>query len=384
MKRLTILPISILALCFVACSNPDKSPENAGKSSMDKFKSYSVDVLSPTSDIFESIENVEVMMLEQTDESLLTFVSKSLSVEDHFVIKNGNKSELLIYSEQGKFIRKINNQGDGPQEYRSIWDLWIEGNLIGIYDNLSKRIVKYDLEGNFIEAQRISTPATHVHYYNGGYALDVSNSLVDDSLKYNVMLIDEKMSRKALIAPYENRKNGGIVWYLNNFTDYGSKLLYQNTFGDTIYTLKENNAIPLLSIDFGNEWVWKDTEIYTDPQKQRQLMSEKGMVKMFFMLVSEKQVFFTTLKNNGLFVLDRATGNYRRFDMKKKTPGKFMLNGLKWEENRMLFGTDSGDIGEFLSQLNPNQVKFRTGSTLEEIESSENPLLIWIKFKDQL
>lgn len=70
--------------------------------------------------------------------------------------------------------------------------------------------------------------------------------------------------------------------------------------------------------------------------------------------------------------------------MSKKGEGLFMLNGLNWEGNRMSFGTSSADIGEFLNELPKGKVKLRNGSSLEQIESSENPLLLWIKFKDQL
>jgi hypothetical protein len=40
------------------------------------------------------------------------------------------------------------------------------------------------------------------------------------------------------------------------------------------------------------------------------------------------------------------------------------------------------DISPFLSELKEDQITFRQGTTLEEIKSSENPVLMWVKFKD--
>jgi hypothetical protein len=40
------------------------------------------------------------------------------------------------------------------------------------------------------------------------------------------------------------------------------------------------------------------------------------------------------------------------------------------------------DVADFLGELDEAQWQFKPGTTLEEIESSENPVLMWVTFED--
>lgn len=48
----------------------------------------------------------------------------------------------------------------------------------------------------------------------------------------------------------------------------------------------------------------------------------------------------------------------------------------------MLIAINSLDLAQLLGELDSSQYAFNEGSTLEEIESSENPALMWVTFKD--
>ena len=378
MKR--YIPALITLLIVSACADQDKT-EQFNEANIDDFKSYEIDIEIEAERIQDFIEEVEVIGLEETDEALLSFVSEAILTANYFVIKSGPNGDLFVYSREGVFQNKINRSGNGPEEYASIGDMWTEGDHIVIFDNRNQRIVKYDLNGNFISGKKINHLGSHILPYQDGYVLDMSNALVEDTLKYNLLFVDADFNKISVASPYEHPKPGGLVWGINSLAKYKDHVIFRHTFGDTVYALKNYEPVPLFSLDFGDNWLWKQKDTYTNRQKERELMSA-NMLKSFFTKVSETQVLFNTIPGHGTFLLDRESGAYQRFDFKKKENGNFLVNAFGWHDGKMLFSTSSADIAELLADIPTENVSFAQGNSLEKIESSENPVLMWVKFKN--
>ena len=56
-----------------------------------------------------------------------------------------------LYIENGTFIKQIDEQGRGPNEYQNIDDVDIFEKAIYILDRSSKKILVFNLLGNFIK-----------------------------------------------------------------------------------------------------------------------------------------------------------------------------------------------------------------------------------------
>lgn len=371
---LSIILISLF--CFSCSKTETQSIDN--EDDIDIFRTYPVDVTVPATSIFDYIESVEVLGLEETDQSLLTRVSEVNFLKNHIVFKNGYLDEVLIYSREGEFLAKIDRKGNGPEEFISVRDLWVKGNLIQIYDD--KKVLIFDLNGEFVKSINVQGRATYLKGMKDGYIADITRSTVEDSSKYNVAFLNDKLERETLAIPYDIPKKTNIFWQATTFSNYKDNILYQHTNGDTIYNLASGKASPLLSIDFGEKWLWKDKNIYQNVQKQRAISKELETISMFFMKVSEKLVFLHT-RRYGRFLLNRQSGNYQKLSFDKQGEGRHQINQLKWQKDKMTFSISSTDIGEFLGELTPDKIQFK-GSNLEAIEASENPVLIWIKFKE--
>lgn len=369
----------ILVLLVFSCNSTKKDSENS-ETNIDKFRTYPIDVDIPSTSIFDYIESVEVLGLEETDESLLTGVFEPSFLENHIVFKNG-RDEVFIYSGDGEYLAKIDDKGNGPEEYIYLGDLWINGSLIEIYD--TRGIISYDLNGDFVKSMKLQNRVSHLNSIGDGYVSDVSRSPVDDTLKYELAFLNANLERGTLAIPYDTRKKTSIFWVANTFSRYNDDVLYQHTNGDTIYKLAAGIAKPLLSVDFGEKWLWKDKEVYEDLQKQKARKSENGAFSMFFMKVSKRLVYIDA-RGAGTFLLNRQSGNYQKLSFDKSGEGRHRLNQMAWQNGKMVYSVSSSDIGEFLGELPPSAIKFIGGSSLTTIESSENPVLIWVKFKDML
>jgi len=366
-----------LLLAITACNNTDQNRVST-IDSVDEFQTYKIDPLTKAANIFDHIESIEVMALEETPESLLGFVGEMALTQDKIIFKNGNQHELFIYAKDGAFLNKLSQQGDGPEEYREISSFWIDNDVIAIHDRGNNKIITFDFSGKFLNQTKLEDNYLNVHGYGLSYVADISNKIVTDSLRFNLVFPTDN----TYFIPIDEVKKSGVIWLLTPFSKYGNELLYKNSFGDTVFKIKDNSTTPLLSVDFGEKWLWKDKEVYNSFQKQRQAMSPDGMVNMYMPIISRDQFLFTTVKrSNGLFLVQRNSGVYKRFDLKKGGQEKYFLQVKIWDNDKAVFSLSSSQIADLLNEVEPDKTNMIGSNSLNQIEASENPVLLWIKFK---
>jgi hypothetical protein len=61
---------------------------------------------------------------------------------------------------------------------------------------------------------------------------------------------------------------------------------------------------------------------------------------------------------------------------------KYGVSILNWSEGLLIGAISSYELEEWLSSIDKSQVAFSGTATLEEIESSENPVLLKIQLKE--
>jgi len=82
------------------------------------------------------------------------------------------------------------------------------------------------------------------------------------------------------------------------------------------------------------------------------------------------------------FLINRLTGAIVSIDLRNQDDGRYTISPIKWEGNSFIGSIQSNDLSALINELDQSRIKFREGTTLEEIESSENPVLMWVKFKE--
>ena len=98
----------VVLVVFVSCTKNE--PDNGGSDAtqnLDEFTTYTVDINSKPISFFDLIEEVELVRLEETPESLLSWVSQ-LRFTDDLVIFPGNKGDVFTFKNDGPFINKFN------------------------------------------------------------------------------------------------------------------------------------------------------------------------------------------------------------------------------------------------------------------------------------
>ena len=133
MRKLLFLLLSTLLFSCQPSSRPDHT----------SIMSFQLDSVQ-ASDVNPVCE-VKYIPLELTDNSLIGSIDKILYRNKHFYIfdKSANMG-ILIFNENGKFIKALYRVGEGPGEYIAPIDFDVDdtGNLY-IADNARQRIIKY-------------------------------------------------------------------------------------------------------------------------------------------------------------------------------------------------------------------------------------------------
>lgn len=123
-----------------------------------------------------------------------------LKTDDHhnLLFLDARGSQLLLFNQEGKFLKRIGQRGQGPGEYSMPFGLGVdhEGNII-LSDGQSRRINIYDREGNFISSFICSGMHWPPHvicidskrnFFLGGFKADLSRPNSGQGLyinKYN-------------------------------------------------------------------------------------------------------------------------------------------------------------------------------------------------------
>ena len=376
---------SVLLLLLTAWSCAEKGASNDKKSTnLDGFKTFKIDTEAKPVSIFELIEEVEIMRLEETEESLLSYIQNVYSVESRIIFPSGNDGSIYTYTKNGEFISKFSHVGDGPGEYEFIWSFWVNGDHIFVSDINRRSLISYDLEGNHLRSWKLPFYAKSFFTYDKGFVADLDYTAYQDSLQFNVLFLDENMEVKQMANPYSSPLILYVGSSVSSFQPYGKDLIYHGFKSDSVFLIENNEIRPLFKFDFGDEWLWTEETIKNNPRTTG-LIRETDLVWWADSYINEKWIYLsykTSFKDVFRVLIDRNSGVQRAVKVNKNTATKYAMTPIKWEEDRFMVSLQSPDVRGYINDLGEEKVKFRQGTTLEEIESSENPVLMWVKFKE--
>jgi hypothetical protein len=115
--------------------------------------------------IFDIFEKIEIVPLETTDSSLIRSMQKLICHDNVFYIHDYN-SVILVFDMAGKFRFKIDNRGQGPNQYTHISDFDIDGerDILSFVAPVVAELHEYDLNGQFLRKYKL--PQLNAGGYN--------------------------------------------------------------------------------------------------------------------------------------------------------------------------------------------------------------------------
>lgn len=105
--------------------------------------------------IFDLFSNIEIIRLETNDTSIIKYIDKLLVYNNNYYILDYRMSGILVFDAFGKLLYKIDNEGNGPNEYLNISDFYIYNDKLMFISAVDDRLHEYDLRGNFLSKSRL-------------------------------------------------------------------------------------------------------------------------------------------------------------------------------------------------------------------------------------
>lgn len=216
--------------------------------------------LQGTIDLSKLIDSIWYVPLETNKNSLIGKVDKVILHNNLIYISDLSLSKsIFIFSEKGKFINKISNNGKGPGEYikPEFFNLDVDNNTLEITDNYLHKVFIYDLKGSFIRT--IPLPFRLNKYCKlptGELLIDANNRLNEQWQKiqsYRIFISDSMFNLKGVGLTYDYSKSIETAYKSPNIFFYDNKNpLFVEPFNDSIFQISSNKLSVKYLLDFEN------------------------------------------------------------------------------------------------------------------------------------
>lgn len=136
------------------------------------------------------IDDLEVIKLDNRDEALVS--QTGITISDNYIVTHSSypPQPYKLFDRKGNYINTIGSIGQGPGEYKNVYDVQIDepANRVYLLPWMSRNLLAYDLKGVFIEAIPLNTSIP-----KGKFRVDSKNGTVS-----------------VVCLPFQNIKN--VAW----------------------------------------------------------------------------------------------------------------------------------------------------------------------------
>ena len=322
MKTLIFIE-AILLLVMTSCGSDNASTD--GFITVDVTKSS----YSPKKElVLQDFMDVEYIPFETNDEFINQGYVQAVG-EKYIIVSNYRKDgDIFVYNRNGKAIRKINHKGQGGKEYISFRTITLdeENNELFVNDHYAKKIVVYDLEGNFKRSFKQNDKGKSLFYWEI-FNYDKENLICYDELNEEIpfLLISKQDGSitKEIKVPFKEKKvfiqllkyEGGIrtagPGNYSRITPFKGNWILLEPSSDTIYTLMPDCSLrpfiaktpPVHTLDPEFYLILKlvsDRYYFMESIKNvYDFRKEEGFPKTYFVYDTQEKDFFSYIIYNG-------------------------------------------------------------------------------------
>lgn len=373
MKRIAYLLLSVL---LVGCGQSKKD--------VDEIELISIPSGIEVLDMADVLKSVSFIQPEITDQSLITSTSRVYRLGGKIYI--GSENAILVFGEDGSFIRRIEHQGNGPGEYVRLTDFDISEETIFVLDNNSQQVLLYDLNGEFVKKIGLNFWAIRMKAIGkNSIALFSGNQTSSTENVHKVNLIDTQNGEVlSKCLPIDPRKSEYLhMFSANNFSTASGETLLAELYNDTIYTIGITESKPTYVLDFGSDKIpdsFFDNGFEDIMQFQEKFTASSFSYGYNTILNMGKGFLCSIYLNKVLHYFYHEADRSVVFDAFKLQDifGDFSVNIREGkvrfaQNNNVLFITiDSGYYQEHIDQIKNERLKQAVANSAED----DNPIIL--------
>jgi hypothetical protein len=339
-------------------------------------------------ELTDFFSQVEFIPLETTENSAINFLSKVLFIDGKIYALDKRAFAILVFDESGKFIRKIQNVGNGPGEYLDLYDFNYNAQSREL-ELMSARgkLISYDLsENTFSDIFSLPNEIQSIHHFTL-----LSNDIILLYSYYdNPQLIFFSRTQKRIVkTTLENvNKDKKIKGQpiASPFYELHSEVYFVDPYSYNIYKIEEENLelIPVYRLDFGHNNIdladippeaGYDMQAYRDYIEKQQIafpllgfFENKDLMAVNFM--QSFNMAYTVVYN-------KQEQSYKYLPFNKARHG-YLYPFFAFNQDEIIGCIYEPE--ETLRLLKPDQLQERS-AVLDPINQESNPVLFRFKTK---
>ncbi|MDR0606457.1 MAG: 6-bladed beta-propeller [Bacteroidales bacterium] len=242
--------IVFLIITLSCCSNNTK--EHDSVLSID-YKNLDEIALS------DYVNNIKIVKLATSDDVLIGEIVKVEIFNNRIYILDRLSNALFIFTDEGEFLYKLRNIGQGPGEYIYLFDFDVTND--GVYlSDIGQSILYYDNDFKFI--RKISH-----HSVAGNFVMNDEYFWIfrePHPVPYNQILMIDKNGRTVEeFFPQKASESGVNMASSNLFQKQKSHIYFSPRYGNTVYKWNsENKWQEFITLSFGDKTFDRDINEY--------------------------------------------------------------------------------------------------------------------------
>jgi hypothetical protein len=404
--RITIpLAIMIIALVLVNCSGKKAHPDNKSEVN-DKIASQVLHFPKSGEDTLKAsyfADTVIYIPLETTKESFIESIYQ-LWMNDSVILINNWGGGLLMFKQNGKFIKQIGKKGRGPGEYGSIYHFDVIRDTIYISSTVRRGFLRYTFDGTFCDEIKLnyepvyfsSTADQKLTCYDQGagkiYVYNKTLHAPPDTItvEYGVT-IDRYKYMVYLLSGYN---------YLQK-TQTG--LLFNSFLSDTVWNITGDKKEPAFILNMKDKLLPYDRQIEFskgDFERYQKMANPYSFVhlipfpSMTFIFQFHHTIYADDAGYEAIYLNNTKTGEIKKFSTSyiyDDIVSKQKLSNERhtyfypiYPEDYLVTTKKPLDVLKYLEQNKGNSKEVPSLSSLNQmktIKEDDNPVLVLIKIK---
>lgn len=337
-------------------------------------------------------DNIEYVPLQTADSILIGSLKKMIVWNNQYYIWDQLTESIFCFDSKGKFIFKLCNRGEGPEEYPRIsnFTMDMENGNICIYSDMTRAIYIYTKDGEFL--RRDTTPLiltsfavrkNYSYFYLGRLPNNTFfNQTYPEQCRY-VVTKNGELTHQQLPFTYNNEFLR-IPLSFHNFTLYKDTMLLTEFLRPEVYAIDSAGIlVSRYRIEFLTNTYTPSFETGADLNLMKSLEKEGKLTELFGnFFETDKYIFFNYSRGLvGSVYVDKVKNKIHNM-------GYFLLDDFN---NNRLSPTSGFATEEYLYKIDEpasllrRQKKGLFSSDLnklvDEMNEFDNPVIVKIKLK---
>jgi hypothetical protein len=383
--RINILLFLFIGFVNFCCSN--KKKEIFNNENCDTILPINVELDDDLISFYDIFDSISIIKLETSKESLINSIDKILFNKDTVFVMDKKQGCIFLFNSNGKYINKLSQQGNGPEEYFDLTDFTLnkKSNCIELL-SAYRGIYSFDMDLKFIN--KVTLPDKIIPVHNFAIIDDNTRALYNTVRENRIELfnINSKTIKYFFKVPlyiYREASLGGSFTLENK--EYG-KAIFTQSFSNIVYSITNSKIVPLYKLDF-NKYNFNINDIKPNLSQNeydniiRSSSFKDKHVYHFTANDYNSSIYLTQFSfssKNELFTIIYNKSNNKYIKIKKFKEGVFFpYYPILTEDNIYAIANDTLVLNAYIN----SKIKEYNLITKNDLDHDMNPIVLKYKLK---